>query len=381
MFINFWYVAAESKSLADEPLHLTMLGQEFVLFRDSKGIARCLSNVCTHRGGSLAHGKIKGDCIECPYHGWQFNADGYCTHIPSIGKDAKIPGRAKVDAYPTQEKYGLVFAFLGDLPEEERPPIVDVSEWGQDGWRATCGVFEWDFNYQRSIENGIDPGHNEFTHSTHISVTEGKNWTIPDIDFKSNEWGGEASFSLPGQALKDEKWRQESGKSQPGRVDMLMAYHGISTLKTHIDLTEEFHSHQYLFDTPIDENHTRITLLSMRNFLLDPADDDRCNERSWFVAVEDRVVLEPLRPVQPPALNNREVFVPADAPIAHYRKRVAEWQAKGWRIDSEEVERNSLKVAYAIPSPARREHKGWVLDAIPLIEAESEVALPRISVV
>jgi len=133
MFINFWYVAAESKSLADEPLHLTMLGQEFVLFRDSKGIARCLSNVCTHRGGSLAHGKIKGDCIECPYHGWQFNADGYCTHIPSIGKDAKIPGRAKVDAYPTQEKYGLVFAFLGDLPEEERPPIVDVSEWGKTG--------------------------------------------------------------------------------------------------------------------------------------------------------------------------------------------------------------------------------------------------------
>jgi hypothetical protein len=231
------------------------------------------------------------------------------------------------------------------------------------------------------MENGIDPGHNEFTHTTHIATSDGENWTVPDIDFKSTAWGGEASFSVAGQAMAEKKMRQESGKSQPGSVDMLMAYHGVSTLKTCIHMTAEFHSHQYLFETPIDENHTRLTLLSMRNFMLDPADDDRINERTWFVAVEDRDVLMPVRPVQPPELNNREVFVPADAPIAHYRKRVAEWQAKGWRIDSDMVDRNSQKVAYAIPSPARRELKGWVLEPVPLIDGEREVALPKISAV
>ena len=78
MFINFWYVAEESEKLTDQPLHVRMLGQDFVLFRDSSGTAHCLSNVCVHRGASLAHGKIKGDCVECPYHGWQYGGDGFC---------------------------------------------------------------------------------------------------------------------------------------------------------------------------------------------------------------------------------------------------------------------------------------------------------------
>jgi phenylpropionate dioxygenase-like ring-hydroxylating dioxygenase large terminal subunit len=36
------------------------------------------------------------------------------------------PTRAKVDSYPTVEKYGIVFAFLGDLPEAERPPMLEI---------------------------------------------------------------------------------------------------------------------------------------------------------------------------------------------------------------------------------------------------------------
>ena len=66
MFINFWYVAEESKNVTDQPVHVRMLSQDFVLFRGADGTARCLSNVCIHRGGSLAHGKLKGDCVECP---------------------------------------------------------------------------------------------------------------------------------------------------------------------------------------------------------------------------------------------------------------------------------------------------------------------------
>ena len=101
MYINFWYVADESKNITDQPLKKKMLGQNFVLFRDSKGKVKCLSDVCIHRGGSLAGGKMVGDCIQCPYHGWHFDGEGSCKRIPSIGKEAKIPKRAKIDAYPT----------------------------------------------------------------------------------------------------------------------------------------------------------------------------------------------------------------------------------------------------------------------------------------
>ena len=115
MYINFWYPAILGKELTDEPVKVQMLGQNFVLFRNASGDAKCLSNTCIHRGGSLANGKIKGDCVECPYHGWQFDGAGLCHRIPSLGPRAKIPARARVDAYPVQEKYGIVFAFLGDL--------------------------------------------------------------------------------------------------------------------------------------------------------------------------------------------------------------------------------------------------------------------------
>ena len=161
MFINFWYVAGKSDDFTDQPVKRRMLGQDFVLFRDADGIARCLSNTCTHRGGSLAGGKTKGNCVECPYHGWQFDGEGRCHRIPSLGPNAKIPARARVDAYPTEERYGLVFAFLGDLPEEERPPIMEIKEYSStrpdEGWAATVQHFDWDFDYRRSMENGIDP--------------------------------------------------------------------------------------------------------------------------------------------------------------------------------------------------------------------------------
>ena len=59
---------------------------------------------------------------QCPYHGWQFDGDGKCRKIPSLGKNAKHPGPCPgQDAYDVEEKYGIVFAFLGDLPAAERP--------------------------------------------------------------------------------------------------------------------------------------------------------------------------------------------------------------------------------------------------------------------
>jgi phenylpropionate dioxygenase-like ring-hydroxylating dioxygenase large terminal subunit len=103
--------------------------------------------------------------VTCPYHGWEFNGGGHCIHIPSLGEDQHPPARAKVDTYPTEERYGILFAFLGDLPEAERPPIYDITEFDHPDWRANrLVVFEVDYYYERSVENGLDPAHNEFVH-------------------------------------------------------------------------------------------------------------------------------------------------------------------------------------------------------------------------
>ena len=86
-------------------------------------------------------------------------------------------------------------------------------------------------------------------------------------------------------------------------------------------------------------------------------------------------MLVDIRPIQTPETNTHEFFVGADHPIAKYREKLKEWEARGWRIDVDTVRRNSKRVAYAIPSPARREAKGWILDPVPMMPAQAQARL------
>ena len=388
MYINFWYPAGEASEFTDEPIKRRMLGLDFVLFRDARGIARVLSNTCTHRGGSLSDGKVTGDCIQCPYHGWEFDGDGQCQKIPSHGPNRKIPARARVDAYPTVERYGMVFAFLGDLPDSERPPIMGIEEYGDDGpaegWAATLQSFEWPFDYKRSMENGIDVAHNEYVHPTHGFSGERDDYEIGALNIDVTEWGVSVCSREPRLAppLKDKRMREASGRHEPGVISGGgTGSFGVSSLWTHIHPTPTMFIHQYLFETPVDDSNTRLYLLNLRNFLLGPEDDARMIERNGVVARQDRDVLAGIHPIQTPPTNIYEFFVGPDEPIAKYREFLKDWEARGWRIDAEKVERDQKRVAYAIPSPGRREKKGWILQSVPLlpgaVEAKQVQSIPK----
>jgi phenylpropionate dioxygenase-like ring-hydroxylating dioxygenase large terminal subunit len=375
MFINFWYAAARSSELTDQPLRRRMLGQDFVLFRDAQGVARCLSNTCTHRGGSLGAGKLRDGKIQCPYHGWQFDGSGICRRIPSLGSNAKIPARARVDAYPTEERYGLVFAFLGDLPEAERPPIMEIAEYGADGpkpgWAATIQHFEWNIDYKRSIENGIDPAHNEFVHPTHgFSYQNEDSYQVEPLKLVETPWGSGFFNTVYAPPLADKKMQAASGRSEAAVIHAGTGHHGVSSVWTFINPTPTMHIYQYLFETPIDEDRASLYLVNLRNFLLDPAGDERMMTRNQVVVFQDRDVLVDLHPVLTPETPNHEMLMPADLCVGRYRQFLKEWEAKGWRIDAATVQQNAKKTAYAIPSPARRNSKGWVLDPVPLIPAQ-----------
>lgn len=367
MFINFWYPAIASSALTDKPVRVKMLGLPFVVFRDSQGKAQCLSNVCIHRGGSLAGGKVEGDTIACPYHGWQFNGAGTCVKIPSIGKDQKIPSRARIDSYPVEERYGLVFAFLGDLPEAERPPIMEIKEWGQPGWRTTLQHWEWDIDYKRSIENGIDSAHNEFVHPTHGFSGAREDYKLNEPDIWTDEWGTGMKNRRLAPPLKDEKMREASGRYEDAVVESSTGHHGCAQVWTFIHPTPKTFIHQYLYECPQEPGRTSIFLINMRNFLDAPEHDARMMERNQAVAFQDRDVLVPVEPKITPRNMTHEAFVVHDKPIARYRQWIDDWQARGWRIDTAKVEADRQTVAYAIPSPARRQHKGWVLEPVPLM--------------
>jgi phenylpropionate dioxygenase-like ring-hydroxylating dioxygenase large terminal subunit len=367
MFINFWYPAEQSQNITDTPVRLRMLGQDFVMWRDSAGQAHCLSNTCSHRGGSLSSGNIKDDCIQCPYHGWRFDGDGNCVAIPSLGPKANIPGRTRVDSYPVEERYGLVFCFLGDLPEDERPPIMNIKEWELEGWNNTIQHYVWDINFQRSIENGIDPAHNEFVHDTHGFSGEWEEYRTPEVVPEETEWGTGFSEVIKAPPLPDKEMQKASGRTEDAEIWAGTGHEGVSSLWTFIHPSEDMHIHQYMYETPVDEHSSKIWLINLRNFMLEDKHDERVIERNEYVAFQDRDVLSKIHPALTPPSNNFEHLMPADLCIGKYREKLDSWEQRGWRIDSAEVKQNKNRVAYAIPSPARSDAKGWVLDPIPLV--------------
>lgn len=367
MFINFWYPVALAKEVtADKPMRAQVFGLPFVVFRDQSGQARVLADTCVHRGGALSNGVIKGGNVACPYHGWEFGGDGKCSKVPSLGDAAKIPARAKVDAYPVQEKYGIVFAFLGDLPEAERPPLYEIPEFGTAGWKCQTYVLDLNAYYQRSIENGMDPIHNEFVHPLQGAPKMALDLQRNPLPMDEIPYGSKFFLAFAGKEEKTTLAADRTGERTGAAGSW---YQGPNQLVTWIELTANNAFHQYLFEQPVDDSHTRIYFLNMRNWLLEDKHDERVEQLTLNIVHEDIAILENLNPVRTPETNNKEILVPGDAAVLRYRQHLKEWQARGWRIDMHALRARQGDVAFAIPSPARRESGNWVLDPVPLMPA------------
>ncbi len=368
MYINFWYpIAKVEEVLSDKPLQVQILGLKFVAFRDSQGVARVLSDTCIHRGGALGTGWVRGGRVICPYHGWEYDGDGKCARIPTFGDDVTPPARAKVDSYPTEEKYGIVFAFLGDLPESERPPICDVPEYDAEGWRVNhTVVFEVNAYYERSVENGLDAAHNEFVHPAQGSPSINKTLRESPLEIEDvPPWGSQFMIAFAENKSQETKLLGAGeGSTRAGS-----AHHGPNALITRIILSKEKAFAQYFFEAPIDENSTRIFFVNIRSFMMEDEMDQKIIDINMKIADEDIAIIESLDPVRTPHCTTKEFLTPADKPIVRYREFLQEWEDKGWRIDQEAFRAKRGDIAYAIPSPDRREHKNWVLDPMPLMPA------------
>ena len=393
MYINFWYPIIRSEDLAgDVPERVKVLGCNLVAFRDQAGKARVLSDTCTHRGASLGGAwsnvgkpRIVNGCIVCPYHGWEFGGDGECKNIPSIGYGTKVPPRAKVDSYPVQEKYGIVFAFLGDAPEDKRPPLLNIEEYGQPGWRANSVlVLDVDYYYERSIENGLDPAHNEFVHPTHgHQGTNRDTYRTKDYETVDHRqgWGFwfMHQFDSPPLPQKGHVTAQKEGtpwgESKVKRTDILAGggTYGPNMMPTYINISEDKMFRQYFFEQPVDEHKTKIFFLNMRNFILEPENDGPIHARNKVIAGQDIQILVDVMPTLTPLSRTREVLMPADKAIAAYRDWLKKFDDMGWRINWREFKaRQGLDKAYAIPSPSRRKTGNWVLDPVPLLKNRKE---------
>lgn len=161
---NGWFAVAWSRDLVPGDVkRLRYFEEELVLFRTRAGEAKVLDAYCPHLGAHLAEGgRVVGESIRCPFHGWQFDGHGRCTEIPYCDR---IPPRAETRAWEVRERNHMVFVWRH---AEDKPPDWEVpalAEFDDPAWTPPR-TFELEVpvHMQEMHENNNDPVHFHFVH-------------------------------------------------------------------------------------------------------------------------------------------------------------------------------------------------------------------------
>jgi phenylpropionate dioxygenase-like ring-hydroxylating dioxygenase large terminal subunit len=147
--------------------------RELVLWRDHAGTMHVQDAYCPHLGAHLGiGGKVTEDnCLQCPFHGWEYGADGACTNVPYSDR---INRKARIRTYTVEEKSGIVLVWYhpaGDEPSFTVPEVpefadTDFTDYVRRSWEVRAPL-------QEMGENSADPAHFRYVHGTD---------TVPVVD-------------------------------------------------------------------------------------------------------------------------------------------------------------------------------------------------------
>lgn len=165
MIYNQWYGIVPSKEVRAGTLTaVRRLNLDLCLFRSENGRLGCVVDKCAHRGAALSKGKVVGNCVQCPFHGIQFDSQGKCTLIPANGRAAEIEQRFHVTSYLVREAHDMIYLWYGDK-EKATDHVPFFDEFIDEKKYVYSEMSElWHAHYSRCIENQLDVVHVPFVH-------------------------------------------------------------------------------------------------------------------------------------------------------------------------------------------------------------------------
>jgi len=374
MYTNVWYSAAFSRDVTDTPQHARMLGRDFVLFRDANGQARCLSNVCCHRGAPLHKGQLHEDgTLACCQHGWRYGGNGHCVFIPAAADGAAIPRAARVDSYLVEERYGILWVLLGDDPKQAAP-IFDMPEFEAEEWRLVTWEEVWDANYHWTKFANLDYVHLPIVHKT--LWNGGIRPPSHEVEYlDSYSLGSKITVKTPGARGDWGKLRDAAETTVTSRLKFFLS--GL-TIKVDVEIGGTGTGTRFIaydMSTPIDETTTQMRFMFFRNFMLDPQKDNDHLKRNFKNIGEDRAIAEAQLPrILPPVPARNTILVdPEDKMVREYWAILGKLRDRGWQIDHKTLRETEDSGGYhVIPSPVRKaDPEGWVYDTVPLLHPDS----------
>jgi phthalate 4,5-dioxygenase len=169
LFRRYWQPACLSQEVPipdGAPIRVRLLGEDLVCFRDTNGRIGLVDAFCPHRRAPLFFGRNEECGLRCVYHGWKFDVGGACGDLPSEPLESRMKSNVKITAYPTAEKAGIVWAYLG--PPDLIPPLPDY-EWMRAP--TTHGFVSKTYeecNYLQALEGGLDTAHSSHLHNMNL---------------------------------------------------------------------------------------------------------------------------------------------------------------------------------------------------------------------
>ncbi|BAT54319.1 putative dioxygenase Rieske iron-sulfur component [Nostoc sp. NIES-3756] len=122
-FIEGWYWVIPSNNLEiGEVKSITILGRSLVIYRgQDKQVVIC-DAYCPHMGAHLGEGTVEDNELRCALHHWKFNDVGICVEIPCLEKPLPL----KLKTWPTTEKYGIIWIWTGETPQQPLPFVPEL---------------------------------------------------------------------------------------------------------------------------------------------------------------------------------------------------------------------------------------------------------------
>ena len=323
MIRNQWYVLLESDEVRDTPIGVTRMGEKMVFWRDRSGKVHCAVDKCPHRGVQLSLGAVVDDHLQCPFHGFEYDASGKCVHVPANGRGGVIPATLRLNVYLTYEAHGYIWVWWGQNPPADLEPPLFFDNLDDTFYHASAHD-PWKAHYSRVIENQLDVVHLPFIHRRTIGRGGRTLVDGPVVEWRGDKMLYTYVFNRLDDGTPPRKPSELSPKSATSvHLEFIMPNLWQNYISADVRILAAF--------VPVDQDHTLLYLRFYQRFLRLPLLGKLVAKLAMpfnlRVAHEDRRVVVTHQP-QPSGLKIGEALIQGDLPIIEYRRKREKLQEK-----------------------------------------------------